>query len=108
MVRRAVATGDLSPGDPVPSVRQFAKQLGISPRTINRAYGELQQERILRGERGRSSFVAERSESRSTQEADPRVGTAAEELVLVCLQAKQSRAAAEQVLREAADRLGLP
>ena len=106
-VRRAVVTGELSPGDAVPSVRRFAKQLGVNPLTVNKAYRELQQEGILRGEQGLGSFVAERAEDRSRQDADSRVGTAAEELVIACLQAGESREEAERALRQAAARLGL-
>ena len=43
-VRRLVASGDLAPGTPLPSVRQLAGDLGVNLNTIARAY------RLLEGE----------------------------------------------------------
>jgi GntR family transcriptional regulator len=40
-VRRQIAAGLLGPAAPLPSVRQLARDLGVSPNTVARAYGEL-------------------------------------------------------------------
>lgn len=74
----------------MPSVRRFAGLLGISPNTVNKTHGELQREGILRGGQGRSSFVAEKTESLSILEADPLVAATTEELALACFQAGES------------------
>lgn len=37
----AIARGDVAPGDPMPTVRQLAEDLGVNPMTVNKAYGEL-------------------------------------------------------------------
>jgi GntR family transcriptional regulator len=43
----AVASGALSPGDLVPSVRELARELAINPNTVVRAYRELQHQEIV-------------------------------------------------------------
>jgi DNA-binding transcriptional regulator YhcF (GntR family) len=46
-VRRLVASGALSPGTPLPSVRQLAGDLGVNLNTIARAYRLLDSEGFL-------------------------------------------------------------
>jgi DNA-binding transcriptional MocR family regulator len=46
-VERGVATGALSPGDTVPSVRALARALDVSPTTVASAYRELRQRGVL-------------------------------------------------------------
>ncbi|MEZ6072435.1 MAG: GntR family transcriptional regulator [Pirellulales bacterium] len=57
-VRAAIAAGELAPGDPLPTVRQLAADLGVNLNTVSRAYREL--ERTGRGatHRGRGTTVA--------------------------------------------------
>lgn len=42
-----IAKGDFRPGDPLPSVRTMAADLGINLHTVRKAYQELQQENLL-------------------------------------------------------------
>ncbi len=51
-VKFAVAAGLLKAGEPVPSVRELARQLVVNPNTVARAYRELQTEAILEPVRG--------------------------------------------------------
>ena len=53
----AVATGDLSPGDLVPSVRDLSVQLTINPNTVVRAYQELERLAVLEPLRGRGMAI---------------------------------------------------
>ena len=47
---REIANENLKNGDELPSVRQLAKNLGINPMTVNKAYGILKDENIqIRG-----------------------------------------------------------
>lgn len=46
-VRDAVLSGEFSPGDRVPSVRDLAAQARVNPNTVQRAFGELEQEGLL-------------------------------------------------------------
>lgn len=58
-IRVAVAAGDLSPGDSLPSVRQLAKRLRINPATVVQAYRELEREGFVEMRQGAGSFIRE-------------------------------------------------
>lgn len=58
-VRKAVARGQLRPGERLPSVRQLSRELVVNPNTIARAYTELEREGTLVTQQGRGVFVAE-------------------------------------------------
>ena len=51
---QGVASGELSPGDPLPSVRSLAGNLGINMHTVNKAYAVLRDEGyvVMRGRSG--------------------------------------------------------
>lgn len=53
------ASGFLSPGSQLPSVRQLASELSINPNTIQRAYAELERAGVTYTVKGRGSFVTE-------------------------------------------------
>jgi GntR family transcriptional regulator len=57
-VRDAIAKGALPPGARLPSIREMARELGVSPITIKRAYGDLEREGYLITRAGLGSFVA--------------------------------------------------
>jgi GntR family transcriptional regulator len=57
-VRLAVATGGLSPGDDVPSVRSLAERLLINFNTVAKAYAELVRDGVLESLQGKGFFVA--------------------------------------------------
>ncbi|MDU4889627.1 MAG: GntR family transcriptional regulator [Clostridium sp.] len=59
LIKRAIATGDLMPGDKLPSVREMSSSLGVNPNTLQRAYGELERLGITYTRRGMGSFVSE-------------------------------------------------
>ncbi len=59
-VRRLVAAGVLAPGDPVPSVRELARELTVNPATVAKAYQRLGDAGVLAVRRGEGTFVAER------------------------------------------------
>ena len=53
-----VASGQLPPGTPMPSVRDLALRHTINPMTISRAYSILESEGLLERNRGRPMTVA--------------------------------------------------
>jgi GntR family transcriptional regulator len=58
-VRLAVATGRLTQGQALPSVRSLAEQLLVNPNTVAKASGELVREGVIEAQHGRGVFVAE-------------------------------------------------
>ncbi|MCP3962194.1 MAG: GntR family transcriptional regulator [bacterium] len=53
----AIAGGRLSRGDKLPSQRDLAEQLVISPLTVKKAYDELEREGVIETRRGRGTFI---------------------------------------------------
>jgi GntR family transcriptional regulator len=56
-VQRAVAVGVLKPGDPLPPVRELAKQLKVNANTVQHAYRTLEQAGAVHVKRGIGTFV---------------------------------------------------
>lgn len=56
-IRAAIARGEVSSGDPLPSVRQLAADLGVHWNTVARAYRRLSDAGLLSVRRGRGVFV---------------------------------------------------
>ena len=54
----AVASGDLAPGDLVPSVRDLAVQLTVNPNTVTRAFQELERLGVIEPRRGLGMAVS--------------------------------------------------
>ncbi len=61
----AAATGRLKAGDPLPSVRQLAADLGINPNTVSKAYQLLERDGLIRARRRRGYHVAEGAATRA-------------------------------------------
>lgn len=59
-IRMGVADGTLQPGDHLPSVRDLARQLGLSPNTVGRAYADLSREGVIMARAGGGSEIAAR------------------------------------------------
>lgn len=60
-LRRLVATGRLSRGSGVPSVRELAQTLQVNPSTIVRAYNTLIDAGVFEARPGLGTFVSEKS-----------------------------------------------
>jgi DNA-binding transcriptional regulator YhcF (GntR family) len=54
----AVASGELTPGDRMPTVRRLAEDLGLAPNTVARAYRELEASGFLETRGRNGTFVA--------------------------------------------------
>jgi len=57
-IKRRIALGDWSEGQPIPSIRQLAVDLQISVITVKRAYLELEREGVIVTQQGRGSRIA--------------------------------------------------
>ena len=57
-LRRMLASGSLSPGDTVPSVRELATDLRINPATVSKAYQRLVGAGLLGVRRGDGTYVS--------------------------------------------------
>jgi DNA-binding transcriptional regulator YhcF (GntR family) len=58
LLRFAVASGRLRPGERVESVRGFARQLVVNPNTVAKVYRDLEREKVLASRPGSGVFVA--------------------------------------------------
>jgi GntR family transcriptional regulator len=63
-LRVAVATGEIPPTVPLPSVRQLAAEIRVNPATVVQAYRELERDGIVESRQGAGTFVREVSESK--------------------------------------------
>jgi GntR family transcriptional regulator len=59
-VQAGIATGVLSVGFQIPTVRQVAVDLSINPNTVMRAYRELEIRGVLDTQQGTGTFIAAR------------------------------------------------
>ena len=57
-LRAAIATGRLTAGDQLPTVRQLAVELSVNANTVARVYAELERAGILETRRGVGTFVS--------------------------------------------------
>lgn len=67
-IKAKILSGELKPGEALPSMRLLAKELRISVITTKRAYEELEREGLITSQTGRGSFVAEVSGQRLREE----------------------------------------
>lgn len=56
-IKNLILTGELKADDKLPSVRSLAKELGINPNTIQKAYSELERQGIIMTLPGRGSMI---------------------------------------------------
>ena len=56
-IKAMIMSGELSPGDALPSMRNLAMQLRVSLITTKRAYEELEQDGFIETYTGKGSFV---------------------------------------------------
>ncbi|PQO91172.1 GntR family transcriptional regulator [Massilia phosphatilytica] len=93
-VRRLSASGQLRPGDEMPSVREIAQALALNPMTVSKAYSLLEMEGVLARRRGLGMVVAD---SASAQPAD-RAGLLRPTLERAAVEARQLELDPETVL----------
>ncbi len=57
LIKKSITSGELQPGEKLPSVREMSSVIGVNPNTLQRAYGELERQGITYTKRGMGSFV---------------------------------------------------
>jgi GntR family transcriptional regulator len=80
-VRLAVATGRISPGEPLPSVRSLAERLLVNPNTIAKAYAELSRDGVIESLPGKGAFIAPPRQMYTKAERLRRISPAVDALV---------------------------
>ena len=94
-VRRLVASGELMPGDELPSIRSLADTLVINPNTVAHAYKELESLDVVTSSRGLGTYVREADQSTAHAE---RRAVMAERVDALVLESRQMRIPFEELL----------
>ena len=66
-----VRSGQLRPGDTLPTVRELAVRLGVNYNTIHKVYQDLETDGLVSSGRGRRSTIAEVDEAQLVAPASP-------------------------------------
>ena len=69
-VRAGIASGSLTAGDQLPTVRQVAVDLAINPNTVMRAYRELELGGLLETHQGTGTFISDKKPEKRTVERE--------------------------------------
>lgn len=69
-VRAGIASGCLTAGDQLPTVRQLAVDLEINPNTVMRAYRELELGGLLETHQGTGTFISNKKMEKKSAERD--------------------------------------
>ena len=106
-IRRAIAEGELVQGDPLPTVRQLANDLGINFNTVARAYRDLENQGLARSIRGRGTVVAAIQETRRepARVVEKRLSGNMRDLLATARLAGLSKKAVENIIQNEVTRL---
>jgi GntR family transcriptional regulator len=80
-IRARASEGALTPGVPLPPVRQLAADLGINPNTVAKAYMLLEREGILLTIKRRGTFLAPTAPARAQESMDARIESTVERIL---------------------------
>ncbi len=100
-VKAAAASGAVQPGEPLPSIRPLAEELRVNRNTIAKAYGELENQRVIETIAGKGCFLRA---SNSPFKKEVRLKLLAEKIDDAVVQAHHLQIARTEFLRLAEDR----
>ena len=107
-VKEAVAAGELSPGDRLPSVRELARELAINPNTVARAYEALERDGVIVRRQGAGCFVTDRPSPLSAAERRRRLRELARRAVTEAFHLGFDADAVEAAVRSELERVRFP
>lgn len=102
-VRALVRDGQLTPGTPLPLVRQLAADLEVNPNTVAKAYSLLELEDVVRSTRRRGTYVSENGALEAAVGSRARLGEAIDRLLEVAEQLRLDRGALQEELEHRLD-----
>lgn len=79
----------LRPNDKLPSVRELAKELGVNPNTVSKAFQNLERDGIIYSLAGRGSFISDKNGDIIKQNAADSFKTAAKEAMTAGLSSEE-------------------
>lgn len=79
----------LRPNDKLPSVRELAKELGVNPNTVSKAFQNLERDGIIYSLAGRGSFISDKNGDIIKQNAADNFKTAAKEAMTAGLSSEE-------------------
>jgi len=100
-----VTSGKVSPGDPLPPIRQLAKDLALTPATVAKAYLMLEQNRIIETGGRRGTFVHPLAKEHVTQFIHDRITSGTKEFITTQLRAGISKEVLAQVFKKTLESL---
>lgn len=65
-IKHAVSSGQIGPGEPLPSIRQLANDLELNNKTVAKAYRLLERDSVIQSRGYRGTFVHPEGPSNST------------------------------------------
>lgn len=72
-IKAAIMSGELSAGEPIPSMRSLAKSLHISVLTVQKAYETLQNEGFIETTAGKGCYVSARNQDFYLEEQQKKI-----------------------------------
>jgi len=81
LVQFAVASGQLKPGDQLPSIRELAEKVGINQNTVAKSYRDLEVMGVIYTRRGMGVFVNKGAEAKCREDSRRRIISRLHEVV---------------------------
>ena len=95
-----VASGNLKPGDSLPSIRELASRLTLNPSTIVKAFNELAHAGVIELRQGKGAFITNGVKKLTPAEIRKALRTQAQKLAVEANQLGISRGALHHLLDE--------
>lgn len=99
-IRLTLAEGTLKPGDPLPTVRQLAADLGVNLNTVARAYRALEEDGLVISVRGRGTVACSARDQRVDRDLHQRIRECLQRLTTDAKLAGLNRSLFEAIVME--------